>query len=291
MIDSESFTFDEHGHQLFPLSDLQLMHLKADLNPARIANRSQGGAKLSYLEAYDDRATLNRIFGFGGWSGEATESKVLKFGTYTNAQNKEGIRVVAQSTYRLHIHQLGATYSGTAVASQSGNDEGEVADFAMKTAESDAFKRCCTNLGTQFGLSLYNDGSTSDVVGNVIAPGQRMIDQDLAKLERLVNQIPITKRMTELTAALQSAGASPTPAPPVAPADEANPGTGDIPGGQRAPEETPPGVDPAARAEAESTLAAGFKTPESPTSETQAAVLAEPPTDAAPAAGNGEIPF
>jgi hypothetical protein len=36
--------------------------------------------------------------------------------------------------------------------------------MAIKTAESDALKRAAINLGTQFGLSLYNNGSLQDVV-------------------------------------------------------------------------------------------------------------------------------
>jgi hypothetical protein len=36
--------------------------------------------------------------------------------------------------------------------------------MAIKTAESDALKRAAINLGTQFGLSLYNNGSMRDVV-------------------------------------------------------------------------------------------------------------------------------
>jgi hypothetical protein len=36
--------------------------------------------------------------------------------------------------------------------------------MAVKTAESDALKRCAVNLGTQFGLSLYQNGATVDVV-------------------------------------------------------------------------------------------------------------------------------
>jgi hypothetical protein len=36
--------------------------------------------------------------------------------------------------------------------------------MAIKTAESDALKRAAINLGTQFGLSLYNNGSLRDVV-------------------------------------------------------------------------------------------------------------------------------
>ena len=40
--------------------------------------------------------------------------------------------------------------------------------MAIKTAESQAFKRCAINLGDQFGLSLYNNGGTSSVVRAVL---------------------------------------------------------------------------------------------------------------------------
>jgi hypothetical protein len=40
--------------------------------------------------------------------------------------------------------------------------------MAIKTAESDALKRAAINLGTQFGLSLYNNGATADVIGKTL---------------------------------------------------------------------------------------------------------------------------
>ena len=41
-------------------------------------------------------------------------------------------------------------------------------DQAIKTAESQAFKRCAVNLGDQFGLSLYKNGSTDATVLDVV---------------------------------------------------------------------------------------------------------------------------
>jgi hypothetical protein len=41
---------------------------------------------------------------------------------------------------------------------------GDLHDNAIKTAASDGLKRCAINLGTQFGLSLYDNGSRTDVV-------------------------------------------------------------------------------------------------------------------------------
>ena len=45
-------------------------------------------------------------------------------------------------------------------------------DFAVKTAESDALKRAATYLGTQFGLSLYDGGSTREIVRVLFEPTQ-----------------------------------------------------------------------------------------------------------------------
>jgi hypothetical protein len=44
--------------------------------------------------------------------------------------------------------------------------------MALKTAESDALKRAATYLGTQFGLGLYNQGSTAEVVRKIVEPTQ-----------------------------------------------------------------------------------------------------------------------
>jgi recombination DNA repair RAD52 pathway protein len=175
-------------HELFPLSPEQIAKLRDRLNDARVANRSQGGAQLSYLETYDVKATLVRIFGFGGFSADVIETKILRMDKDAPAMQGSGENrtqrvdwagnpifnwsVTAICTMRLHIHQLGATYTESAVSAQVNPDPGEAADFAVKTAESDALKRAATYLGTQFGLSLYNSGSLADVIGAVVlAPG------------------------------------------------------------------------------------------------------------------------
>ena len=163
-----------------PLSALQLERLHADLHPARVAKRDQGGRQLSYLEAYDIRATLTRIFGYGNWSGETIETRVMHESQYTPPNSDRLLwRIGVMCTFRLTIHQTGAVYTESAAASQSGPDYGEVADFAIKTAESDALKRAATNLGSTFGLSLYSNGQTQDVVRTVFSPDQYEIIADL----------------------------------------------------------------------------------------------------------------
>jgi len=164
-----------------PLSALQLERLHADLHPSRVANRAgAGGRQLSYLEAYDVRATLIRIFGYAGFSAETLETRIVHESQYSSSDTDKTLwRIGVVCTFRLTIHQTGATYTESAAASQSGPDYGEVLDFAIKTAESDALKRAATNLGTTFGLSLYSQGSTTDVVRAVFAPEQYDVIEDL----------------------------------------------------------------------------------------------------------------
>lgn len=156
-----------------PLTDQQLAILMSPLNPARVQSRKQGGASLSYLAAYDVKATLIRLFGFGGFSSELTQAEIV-FKEQVPQKNGNGKnwKVAAQATVKLTIHQLGAVYTETAIAGSTQPDFTEAADMALKSSESDAFKRAAIFLGTQTGLSLYDNGSTQDVVKVVVAPGQ-----------------------------------------------------------------------------------------------------------------------
>lgn len=152
------------------ITDNQIEVLLRPLHPSRVSQRSQGGATLSYVEAHDVKATLIRIFGFGGFDAEVVDTKVLSI-TSVEKGGKDQWTVLATSTVRLTIHATGAVYAETAAASQVGPQVGEVCDFAIKTASSDALKRCAIYLGTQFGLSLYA-GTNKDVVKAIYAPDQ-----------------------------------------------------------------------------------------------------------------------
>jgi hypothetical protein len=141
----------------------------SSIDASRVATRDG----MSYIEAYDARATLIKVFGYGGWSYNVDDADIVQI--ERDIPNSRGgttnFRVTAKVRGRLYIPQLEVQYGGVAVASQNGAQIGEVCDFAIKTADSDAFKRCAMNLGTQFGLSLYNNGALNDVVGAVYAPG------------------------------------------------------------------------------------------------------------------------
>lgn len=159
--------------------------------------------KNSYLQAWDVKAHLIKIFGWGGFSTEVIETKVVQIREYAAGtlgqverfdvkQNGQVVKAkgdprtpqaIVMVTMRLTLHNIGPvgqdvvfTESATGVNSQW--DIGEAVDTAMKTAESDALKRCAIMLGTQFGLSLYNAGNLTDVVRKVLVPWQgKVLDE------------------------------------------------------------------------------------------------------------------
>jgi len=145
------------------------MALMAPLNPARVSKRDN----MSYLEAWDVKASLIKVFGFGGFSSELIESEILDVREVAQRNgSKMNQKVTAKAVVRLTIHQTGAVYTEAAIAGSSQPDITESMDMAIKSAESDALKRAAIFLGTQFGLSLYNAGRTTDIVQRVFAPDQ-----------------------------------------------------------------------------------------------------------------------
>jgi recombination DNA repair RAD52 pathway protein len=156
--------------RLQPLTDLQLQVLTASLNPARVSKRDG----MSYLQAFDVKATLIRVFGFGGFSSELIESEILDMREVPQRSNPQKMnqKVTAKAVVRLTIHQTGAVYTEAAIAGSMQPDITEALDMALKSAESDALKRAAIFLGTQLGLSLYDSGTTLDVVRRIVAPNQ-----------------------------------------------------------------------------------------------------------------------
>jgi len=78
--------------------------------------------------------------------------------------------------------RLLAIYSDAAVGSASAPATmvAEAHDNAMKTAASDALKRCAINLGSQFGLSLYDNGTLVEVVKQtVLKPAGTVTEPEL----------------------------------------------------------------------------------------------------------------
>ena len=146
------------------LNDRQYEQLLKPLNPSRVAKRQQAGRNLSYLEAWDVKAHLNRIFGFCNWSAEVLTADLAFEEKNEKGQWNIGYKVVLRLSIGTGWDSGYATYTEAAVGSATLPQRGEAHDMAVKTAESDALKRAAINLGTQFGLSLYDNGSLKDVV-------------------------------------------------------------------------------------------------------------------------------
>lgn len=131
-------------------------------------NRVRNLRGMSHLEAWDVRRQLIRIFGFEGFTIET-----LSLDLVAERETKQGERSRWTIVYRAQVRLTVKATDGRTVATfedAAAGDAinqpsiGDAHDLAMKTALSQALKRCAVNLGDQFGLSLYNDGSQDAVV-------------------------------------------------------------------------------------------------------------------------------
>lgn len=143
-------------------------------------NRVRHLRGMSHLEAWDVRRQLIRIFGFDGFTVQTVSLDLVHENGNPNyrKRNKAGEEygptytawtIVYRAQVRLTIKATDGrpmTVFEDAAAGDAINQPsiGDAHDLAMKTALSQALKRCAVNLGDQFGLSLYNDGSQAPVV-------------------------------------------------------------------------------------------------------------------------------
>lgn len=164
------------------LTERQVDTLLRRLNSTRVATRQQSGKTLSYMEAWEIKRTLIRVFGFAGFDSEVISEELIGQFPYTGSGTNSPamLEIVYRARVRLTIKdQWGrpiAVYTegavGSATVRQDSAAKGDAHDNALKSAASDALKRCAINLGTQFGLSLYDNGSRDDVVGFTIVNGR-----------------------------------------------------------------------------------------------------------------------
>ncbi|MFD7068515.1 Rad52/Rad22 family DNA repair protein [Streptomyces sp. NPDC059913] len=138
----------------------QVTTLFAPINPSRVQNlRGQ-----SHLEAWDVRRWLNRVFGFGGWSDETLELAPVAQMEINPGRWTVVYRAQVRLTVKTTDGRVLTAYDDAAMGdSRNQPSLGDAHDQAMKTALSQALKRCAHNLGDAFGLSLYNDGSRAAV--------------------------------------------------------------------------------------------------------------------------------
>lgn len=180
----------------------QVEQLLKGINPSRVGKDGKGFA---HLEAWDVRAHLIRIFGFAKWSQELIELEPI-FETSIERDGKTRWTVAYRATVRLTIYTgdlEDAVYTEAAVGdSQNNPSRADAHDMAIKTAESQAFKRCAINLGDQFGLSLYNNGGTGSVV-------RAVLDQEQARTEETQAVVTQPKKTGTVKSQEDSNGAVP----------------------------------------------------------------------------------
>ena len=168
------------------MDDKQVKALQAPLDRAHVAQRSQAGQTLSYIEGWHAIAEANRIFGFGAWdralvSCECVSQKERKIGR----QQKDGWGVTYTARVRILVRHDGEETIREGMGAGHGIDVdlGQAHESAVKEAETDAMKRALMTFGNPFGLALYDKTQA-----NVKAAPQRMSAAQ-AKREGLNDQI------------------------------------------------------------------------------------------------------
>lgn len=177
------------------LTDEQVDVLLRGIVRSRVKERDG----MSYVETWDIRAMMNRVFGFCGWSLISTSPTTLVFERETTVGKtnpKPGYRVAYKAELELIVHlpEGDARYAGTAIGEAVMPDYkvADAHDMAAKSAESGALKRAATNLGDQFGLSLYK-GTLDPVVRKVVGftPGQTHDDEHTEPVSPTIgNSVP-----------------------------------------------------------------------------------------------------
>lgn len=180
------------------LSTDQVAQLLKPINPRRVTLLDG----MSHLEAYDVRAHLDRIFGFARWSADVLDVELLFEEIDGEPPShelawKRRVSVGYRATLRLTVCAPDGTVLATYTECATGDatnfpikKRADAHDFSIKTAASQALKRCATNLGDNFGLSLYRNGSQDAVVGRtLLVPGDEWpedeeVDKDAPAVER-----------------------------------------------------------------------------------------------------------
>lgn len=169
------------------LTNEQVAQLLRPINSKRVSTDGKG---FSHVEAYDIRAHLNRVFGFARWSAD-----LLDFQEVFVAENNGKWTVCYTATVRLTVCAPDgttlATYTEVATGEAKNQPHrGDAHDLAVKTAESQALKRCAVNLGDNFGLSLYARGSTAALVKATLVTPTEPARPEAAVDSHITEQLP-----------------------------------------------------------------------------------------------------
>ncbi|MEU4410673.1 Rad52/Rad22 family DNA repair protein [Streptosporangium sp. NPDC023963] len=152
----------------------QVDQLLQPINPSRVL---KDGKNNSHVSQQDVTAHLTRIFGFGSFDIDIEGPDLVFEQQRTNDQGKPTgrwdvcYRAKVTLTVRDPDGNVVCRLQGSATDTAENQKRGDAHDLALKSAESTAKKRAATNLGDQFGLSLYNKGQIKALVrGTLVMP-------------------------------------------------------------------------------------------------------------------------
>jgi hypothetical protein len=151
----------------------QVEQLLRPIHPSRVAKDGKGH---QHVPQQDVRAHLIRLFGFGGYDVEVLSSEcIFEHNRIVNDKPGNrwdvGYRTLVRLTVRDETGGHVCMYEDGATATAQNQTLGDGHDLAFKSSISLALKRCATNLGDQFGLSLYNKGQMEPLVlGTLVKP-------------------------------------------------------------------------------------------------------------------------
>lgn len=154
----------------------QTAALSAPLDRSRVAQRTQGGSQVSYIEGWHAIAEANRIFGFDAWNRETVD--IHQLGEPREVNGKMRVDYMA----RVRIRVGDVVRDGCGFGQGIDKDVGQAHESALKEAETDAMKRAMMTFGNPFGLALY-DKTQSNVA---TLPVAKIDDAACAELTTLL---------------------------------------------------------------------------------------------------------
>ena len=141
-----------------------------------MANRiATDGKGFAHIESYEVEAHLDRIFGFEGWDKFLPDVTLIFEDITKMKSGKDGWNVCYRATVRLEAYSPDGGLAKVSEDASTGEatqpSRADAHDLALKSAVSVALKRAAKGLGDQFGLSLYDHGSTDPLVKKVVPYG------------------------------------------------------------------------------------------------------------------------
>jgi DNA recombination protein Rad52 len=145
-------------------TEQQKQLLEGKLDPDVVKTRAgPNGRKLSYLEGWHIIQGLNEVFGWGCWSAETVEL-VRQHDPVVIPPSEEHPRggVVVTYSARVRLTVYSEDHSRKVVRERTGGHRGfgptvgQAIEDCLKSAETDALKRCASTFGNRFGLCLYD---------------------------------------------------------------------------------------------------------------------------------------